>query len=313
MQADILGGIQINCWSDTDQLRDILLCSPPSLISAQNYSLEEHGFNELPSYQRLHDNYLELYKVLTDIGINVYNLENILSPQEEKKLEKCINRMFVRDIGCVIGNKIIAGSAALKAREEEFDIAKSALNSLFEYDLVETENVIEFGDLIIVNRNIVILNHGPRTRSESVKEILHVSRSQGFSTFLVLNIPNTFNRIHLDLMLNVINKNTFIADKSLANLNVTLYSNGKKELTDTFFNILGYIGIKVYWVKTNNCFSFNYLSINTETILISSCHCESFADIMKDNKIRVININSEELEKAGGSIRCSTLPLYRVS
>lgn len=302
---------KVKCWSETDELKEVLICSPSLTDIRDTNDLLLNGFNQFTTYEKLHDCYLELHQTLTENNVNVHNLANFIHPHEKENFNNCINRIFVRDVGGVVGNKFIIGKAALPAREQEFDISCSTLSKIFKNNIKKIENIVEFGDLMIVNSNFLILNYGLRTKVKSIEDILNISISQGFSVLMVLNIPYYYNRIHLDLMLNMIKEGTFIADRRLALLKVTLYVQGKKKTIDTFHNILKYLRIKVYWINTQKYFSFNFLNINTDTIIISSNHSDEIFNIMKENKIRLIKINSIELEKAGGSVRCATLPLCR--
>jgi arginine deiminase len=300
------------CRSEIGTLKSVAICSPATTIIKNQNDLFLHGFSEFIQYNILYDSYLKLQNIFNQNEVKVLNLSNYVPIEKEQIFSSCINRMFVRDVGAVVGNKLLIGKASLPSRKKEFGISEKILSNLFKNCVQVIENVVEFGDLLIINNNCIIVNFGVRSKIEALQDILKFSLSQGFYNLIILRIPSSYNRIHLDLTMNIVTEKACIADHKLALLRATLYKDGKKSFCDALVNIFKYLGIKTYWIANAESFIFNFLSINPETILINSKYHNIFRKILHESKIKTISIDLNEFEKAGGSVRCATLPLLRI-
>ncbi|MHC8523058.1 arginine deiminase family protein [Rossellomorea sp. H39__3] len=57
----------------------------------------------------------------------------------------------------------------------------------------------------------------------------------------------------------------------------------------------------------------NFLNLNPETLLVSTkMNRHILKDHPKRKKLRIIEVDVNELEKGGGGIRCMTLPFVRL-
>jgi arginine deiminase len=74
-------------------------------------------------------------------------------------------------------------------------------------------------------------------------------------------------------------------------------------------------GFEVYWLKEYDTVpDINFFNLDPETLLISKkAHKQMFKAHPKLEKKKFIEVEVTELEKAGGGIRCMTLPFRRKS
>lgn len=303
--------VAVNCWSETNELKSVIVCKPSPLNISEKEDLKQIGFKYPVTTEELLECYLRIKNIFQTYSIKTYDLSEFISKEKNSEYNGCVNRIFVRDVAGVIGNTVVLGKPALSSRNKEFEIAHSALQCMRTPSKENIDCLIEFGDLLILNRNVIIVNFGLRTERKAISQLASIAWKQGFQSLIVTCIPRRYKAIHLDLVFNVLKGNACVGDKRMAKLSSTILHPNGKIYHDSFINILNSLGIKVYWADRSTAFMYNFIALNNEEVLINSAYIGYFSSIFKECKITPITTNLTDLEKGGGSIRCATLPIYR--
>lgn len=304
---------QPNCWSEHDELKVVMLC-PPSKLDVPDLTIAENvGWSATVNHVKAMENFMELKGTLENAGVNVIDYSKELPNDAKTVSEQLINRYFVRDLACVLGNSILSGEAGSSLRRPEYPHAHSLLEKWFPEKLNKPPSTaLECGDVMILNKDAVLINIGMRTTLEAVESIKDRIFQEGFSEIAVIDLPRRADTLHLDMNCNVANANLMIAKSFMRYfpVHVVTANTGRFEMTEQFLNRHGF---DVYWLeKYNTIPDINFINLNPESLLISKqATKKQFMNHPQLQKKKLLEIDVTELEKGGGGIRCMTLPLVR--
>jgi arginine deiminase len=309
---------QPNCWSEHEELEVVMLCSPAKLDVPDIKTAEDVQWSSPVNHVIAHKNFLELKHAIEHAGVKVIDYSEELSKNDQRLSEQLINRFFVRDLACVFGNIILPGEARVSMRRPEYVHVHLLMEKWFpETFFINGNNDLkglEFGDVLILNRDAIFINVGLRTTIDSVERIKEKIFHAGFSEIGMIDLPRRSDTLHLDMNCNVANEDLVISKSFLRYfpVNVLTEKESRYEMPEQFLKRHGF---EVYWLKEYDTVpDINFFNLDPETLLISKkAHKQMFKAHPKLEKKKFIEVEVTELEKAGGGIRCMTLPFRRKS
>ncbi|MFB7156931.1 arginine deiminase family protein [Lysinibacillus sp. NPDC056232] len=308
-----MDSFQASCWSEHEELKVVMLCAPTILDVTDSTIAENVGWSATVNHVKAMENFMELKTTLENAGVKVIDYSKELTNDEKTVSEQLINRYFVRDLACVLGNSMFLGEAGSSLRRPEYPHAHSLLEKWFPEKLnKQPSTALECGDVMILNKDAVLINIGMRTTLEAVESIKGRIFQEGFSEIAIIDLPRRSDTLHLDMNCNVANANLVIAKNFMRYFPVHVFTaqTNRFAMTEQFLNRHGF---DVYWLeKYNTIPDINFINLNPETLLISKqASKEQWTKHPLLQKKNLIEIEVSELEKGGGGIRCMTLPLLR--
>ncbi|MFJ7732133.1 arginine deiminase family protein [Lysinibacillus sp. NPDC097231] len=309
-----MDSFQVNCWSEHEELKVVMLCAPSKLDVADLTTAENVGWSATVNHVKAMENFMEVKTTLENAGVKVIEYSKELSNEQQLLSEQLINRYFVRDLACVIGNQLLPGHTGSPLRRPEYPHAHSLLTKWFpqQFMIKSQPHPFECGDVLILNKDAVLINLGMRTTLEAIESIKNSIFHEGFSEIAVIDLPKGNDTLHLDMNCNVANFNLVIAKSFVRYFPVQVFSeqSNRFEMTEQFLNRHGF---DVYWLeKYKTIPDINFVNLDPETLLISKQatkqHFTKHPLLLKKN---LIEVEITELEKGGGGLRCMTLPLVR--
>ncbi|MFJ7406571.1 MULTISPECIES: arginine deiminase family protein [unclassified Lysinibacillus] len=306
---------QPSCWSEHGELTAVMLCAPSSLDVPDLKIAENVQWSAPVLHARAMENFMELKGTLQHAGVQVIDYSTELLADAQQLSEQLLNRYFVRDLACVFGNQMLSGEAGSSIRRPEYGHAHTLLEKWFPQNFKaskETGDVLEFGDVMVLNKDAVLINIGVRTTKQGVERVKQRIFEAGFSEIGIIDLPRSSDTLHLDMNCNVANEDVVIAKSFMRYFPVYVMtaSTTRFDMTEQFFNRHGF---DIYWLeKYNTIPDINFLNLNPETLLVSKkATKQQFKNHPKLQKKNIVEIEVTELEKGGGGIRCMTLPLVR--
>ena len=309
--------IQPEVWSEYGELETVLLCAPPIINISHSQTLEDVRWDAKVSHEKTNENFRAFKEVFQDAGVQVIDYAEHLAPEDRKFSEQLINRHFVRDLACVLGNTILPGEAGTFARRPEYLHAHLLMEKWFPDDtffINENDDIkaLECGDMMPLNRDAILINIGLRTSLESIAKIKNRIYEAGFSEIALISLPRRMDTLHLDMALNVANRDLIIAKHFIQHLPVQVLSEkeSRYEMSGEFLKRHGY---EVNWLeKYDTVPDINFIHLDPETLLMSKhANQKMIKSHSKMKNKRIVEVDVSELEKTGGGIRCMTLPLRR--
>jgi len=292
-----------------------MLCAPSKLDVPDVTIAENVGWSATVNHEKAMENFMELKTTLENVGVKVIDYSKELPNDVTTVSEQLINRYFVRDLACVIGNSIFLGEAGSSLRRPEYLHAHSLIEKWFPEKTLKVKQLsaaLECGDVLILNKDAVLINIGMRTTLEAVESIKDHIFQQGFSEIAIIDLPRRSDTLHLDMNCNVTNVNLVIAKNFIRYFPVHVFTaqTSRFEMPEQFLN---HHGFDVYWLeKYKTIPDINFINLNPETLLISKqATKQQWTKHPRLPKKNLIEIEVSELEKGGGGIRCMTLPLLR--
>lgn len=306
-----------SCYSEHGELKAVML-APPSKLDVPNQQIaDEVKWSQPVHYKKAEENFNEMKQAFEDAGVQVLVYTEELLEEDQTLSDQLINRIFVRDLACTIGKRLIPGAPSISMRKPEFSHAQPLLKKWFPQayaERVEDQvHALECGDVFVLNPDAVWVNIGRRTSRESIEQIMSLIFQEGFSEIGVIDLPRKAETLHLDMNVNVGDETLIIAKHFVRYFPVmTRYEKTKSryEMPNAFLKRHGF---EVHWLdhyETNP--DINFVNLDPETLLMSKKADNRW---MKNHPImqkkKIIEVDVSELEKAGGGLRCMTLPLLR--
>ncbi|WP_217587583.1 arginine deiminase family protein [Lentibacillus saliphilus] len=309
--------INPSCWSEHDELDIVMVCKPTELSIPNLQLAAEVQWNAPVHHEKAQENFRNLTIALKSEGIRVIDYSDLLSQEDQQLSRQLINRFFVRDLACVFGEQIVPGVAGTFMRAPEYDMAHRLMERSFARDTFvkwddDAHHPLEFGDVLVLNKDAVLINAGLRTSIEGIYKVKDDLFQAGFSEIGVMNLPRRTDTLHLDMNCNVAGDGIVVAKIFMRHFPVKVLTKGTVRY-GMFADFLKQHGFEVHWLERYNTIpDINFLNLSPDTILISQNADQSLlkSHPMLQHK-RIISIDVTELEKAGGGIRCMTLPLKR--
>lgn len=310
--------LQPNCWNEHDELKTVIVCSPSALDVPDQQTAEDVQWEKPVNQQKAMRNYEQMVSALETEGVEVIDYSKYLSKEESQLNEQLINRVFVRDLACVFGNTVLPGEAGTSMRKPEYTQSHLLFQQWFSQEqfLIHANNslkALEYGDVLVLNRDAVFINCGVRTSIDSVKTLKDNIFGAGFSEIGIIDLPRRADTLHLDMNCNVASNDVVLAKSYMRYLPIEVLTATQSsfQMMQPFMNRHGF---DVEWATEvkHTVADVNFLNINPETILISTnANKKLFHHHPKLKRKKWIEVEVNELEKGGGGIRCMTLPVER--
>ncbi|WP_330948717.1 arginine deiminase family protein [Virgibacillus sp. MG-45] len=306
------------CWNEYDTLKTVIICSPSKLTIPDQQTAKDIQWEQAVDHQKATENFEQLTSTLTELGVRVIDYAVHLPHKTQSFHEQLVNRYFVRDLACVFGETILPGKAGTSMRQPEYELFHPILETWiaephFQKEANNGWRALEFGDVLVLNKDAILINTGLRTSIDSIRSMKDFLFRAGFSEIGVVDLPRRADTLHLDMNCNVTGENTILAKSYMRFLPVQIITD-QSSTYKMFADYLKRHQYDVIWTSAvqNTVADINFLNIDPETILVSSQHTkEIFKNDITLTKKKRIEIDVTELEKGGGGIRCMTLPIER--
>ncbi|MCM3598088.1 arginine deiminase family protein [Metabacillus idriensis] len=302
------------CNSEIGTLREVILCSP-NKIDVSGSEVSAVGFkNNFDSLAAIEEHFTLKSKIM-NFGCTVHDI----STESNNDLwNRLVNRIFVRDVAGVFGDKLILGRSDSEIRRPDFMYSQDFFSDLFDSKDVchlPEEVSLEFGDFMILNENCVIINVGHRSNVNQYI-LAKFLFDLGLEEVAFISLPKTIESLHLDVVCNILGKNQFLAAPFLKFIPVSIYKNNAvNQLPEVQFttidNFVHRHGYSIYWLPNKEYLIdyTNFINLDKTTALVSQEILEFYRETFKNMNFIGVNINN--LQNGAGGIRCLTLPVLR--
>ena len=277
------------------QLIKVMVVSPPSVITSFNdlivnpvQAFHSQGKEDVVEKKPLAtQQYSKLLSLLKVLGIElVYS--NV------KPGRAGHTPLFTRDVGIIIGDKVLPSVMKYEYREGEVEGIKQNISK--KHIIKDSRPyTIEGGDFALLSPNLALVGIGPRTNELS----LDVLRDHFTKTEFVPVYPvHSDKAFHIDTVLGIVGKTTIVCIPEW--------------IPNDIINLLrskGYHLIEASKDEFTTCCT-NVLAIGDKKV-ISAAENKKTNQTMRQNGIEVIEVELSDILTQGGGPHCLTLPLVR--
>lgn len=243
------------------------------------------GYPDIPLMQEQHD---AMTKVLRDEGIEVINWDD---PRHEWP-----NMTFARDFAEMTPNGAIMSRYAFVFHQGETPIGQKLMADLGVpiVGAIQGKGTMEGGSFCLMDPHTAVVGRSVRINDEGIDEMRRLLSYQGID-LIVIDMPAFY--IHLDEAFIPVDR-----DKILCSTFI---------LPFWFLDLMEKRGYKIIETDrddpflTNNC-----LTLEPGKVLFSAKGTRTIRNLQAAG-VEVIPVDISEINKLGGGIHCSTLPILR--
>lgn len=240
----------------------------------------------LPNLELMQEQHDKLVDVLKSFGADIVYLEKNI------KYSKSIN---VRDIMNVVPGGGIINRLAPKMRQGE---EKALVKTIARIDFpivgsIIGEGIFEGGSFGFLTPELAFAGHSKRGNTTGINQLKNILSNLGIN---LLTISLVGHSLHTDSAFLMIDKNVALINSS--------------RLPYWFLEKLDELKIKAIELPRDEFWGINSLVVEPGTILVTSTAVRT-KERLEQHGLNVIPIEYSEMQKSGGGIHCSTLPLQR--
>lgn len=245
---------------------------------------ERGGVKDLPGAAEAHANLLD---VLSKNGVElVFSKVNPIKDGHTP--------LFTRDIGVIIDNVVIPSQMRYDYRSVE---VPQLVNKISEFNLyIPNEDYkIEGGDVMFLEKNLLLIGIGPRTNEAGLNVLRNLFPEKEFVAFSTVREEEAF---HIDTNLGILgNKHMVYLPDLVPQKIVTLLKNR------------GYTFVEAEASEHDTCCT-NILAIDDRKIIAPAENPITNRRI-RESGVEVIEVSLKDILSFGGGPHCLTLPLVR--
>jgi len=245
---------------------------------------------EYPTAEQLKQEYQNYVSVLKRYGVQVV--------RPDSSLANSFDYTCPRDIGFVIGNKIVIANMGVKSRSQEFETVRPYIEAIPDVEIIKMPEkaLAEGGDVIVMGRYLLV-GINKRTNRQGYHFLRDTFEPFGWNV-----VPVYHEQLHLDCCFNPLGLgHALIHPKSLLDKNpVSTMKVLKKQKWVTVTD------------EEREHLAPNVLSIAPNVIIgRKSPHLSRINSLLKDLAYTIEEVRFDGIPATGGSFRCASMALSR--
>lgn len=256
-------------------------------------------------------------------------------------LDPLPNLYFTRDPGAVIGDGVVVNRMTFTARRRESLFIKRVMTAhpafadVLVYDQINSQSLIEGGDILILNEKVIAVGISQRTSAQGVEALAKklFAKKEGVEKIIAIKIPNQRAMMHLDTVFTMVDVDKFTIHPDILSQNgeidcyllePTIEDPGVKitcerDLQQLLKRVLGLselvlvpcgggdpiAGPREQWNDGSNTLAI------APGVVITYDRNYVTNNLLRSVGVKVLEIPSGELSRGRGGPRCMSMPLHR--
>lgn len=307
----IINSLEIYGAEKLGQLKKVMLHSPEySIRRVKETNLNFYLFDKVPDYDRFIDEHYAYGKLLTDNGVEVYELSNLIVNNREL-MSYLPNLPYLNDSSVITSKGAIISTMCPGGRQYEEIVVREALTALGIPILHDCGPGEQFEGLITLSPNTLFVADTERHSKESVERFF-IFALQHFQNIVYVEVPKARRFMHPDMIFNRISDqlglvfppaflNCWLVQKnSRQKIDFMTWSKQRKlELIPISDEEQQKWGTSFVTLEPNHVINYD-ISLKPTT-----------QKLLESMGVRFTQFHPDALLAGGGSLRCLTLRLLR--
>ena len=187
------------------QLKKVMLhCPEQSLRRVNDINMQFYLFDKVPDYDRYIDEHNGYRKLLTDHGVEVYELSDLIADNRQL-MSYLPNLAYLNDIAVITGKGAILSTMCQGGRQYEEIVVGEALTALGIPVLHACEPGEQFEGSIALSPTTLFVADTERHSKASIERFLNFAQ-QHFEDIIYAEIPQARRFMHPDMIFNMISE-----------------------------------------------------------------------------------------------------------
>lgn len=293
------------------QLKKVMLHSPEySIRRVKETNLNFYLFDKVPDYDRFIDEHYAYGKLLTDNGVEVYELSNLIVNNREL-MSYLPNLPYLNDSSVITSKGAIISTMCPGGRQYEEIVVREALTALgipIQHDCGPGE---QFEGLITLSPNTLFVADTERHSKESVERFF-IFALQHYQNIVYVEVPQARRFMHPDMIFNRISDHLGLIFPP-AFLNCWLIQKSSRQKIDF-----------ITWAKQRDMelipisdeeqqkWGTSFVALEPNHVINYDISLKPTTQkLLESMGVRFTQFHPDAMLAGGGSLRCLTLRLLR--
>lgn len=270
-------------------------------------------------------------------GIFAFEVKSKIA--KERLINPLPNMYYVRDPLSCLGNGVMISKMHSAVRQRETFFIDFIFQHHFAYKKVpiyysnKQTSSLEGGDVFVINAKTIIVGMSQRSQKEAIDAFAYnlQKHQTSFVNLYVFDIPKQKNLMHLDTWITMVAANKFLYSPNLLHQLAIYHLDLKqkkiiwkpiKQDLATFLTYLvqqqvilipvgGKNALQVEIDIETNFDAANFLTLQPNLVIGYDRNPKTIA-ALRENGVKIISWNGDQLSLGQGATRCMTMPLLRV-
>ncbi len=292
-------------------LKKVLLHSPEySIRRVKETNLKFYLFDKVPDYDRFIDEHYAYRKLLTDNGVEVYELSNLIVNNREL-MSYLPNLPYLNDSSVITSKGAVISTMCPGGRQYEEIVVREALTTLAIPILHDCGPGEQFEGLITLSPNTLFVADTERHSKESVERFF-IFALQHFQNIVYVEVPQARRFMHPDMIFSRISDQLGLVFPP-AFLNCWLIQKNRRQKIDF-----------ITWSKQRNMelipisdeeqqkWGTSFVTLEPNHVINYDISLKPTTQkVLESMGVRFTQFHPDALLAGGGSLRCLTLRLLR--
>lgn len=293
------------------QLKKVMLHSPEySIRRVKKTNLDFYLFDKVPDYDRFIDEHYAYRKLLTDNGVEVYELSNLIVNNREL-MSYLPNLPYLNDSSVITSKGAIISTMCPGGRQYEEIVVREALTALGIPILHDCGPGEQFEGLITLSPNTLFVADTERHSKESVERFF-IFALQHFQNIVYVEVPQARRFMHPDMIFNRISdKLGLIFPPAFLNCWL-IQKNSRQKIDFMTWSKQRKMELIPLSDKEQQKWGTSFVTLEPNHIINYDISLKPTTQkLLESMGVRFTQFHPDALLAGGGSLRCLTLRLLR--
>ena len=301
---------------ESGALKRVMVHHPGKELKLANTDPVAHHFDQPVNIQRFISNHQELVDALSDAGVEVLLVRDLISDNEYalEQSYKTPNLVFVRDSSSMTDDGVLLFRMGLPSRRKETPVILAAheANNVPVAFRMKAPDSFEGGGFALIEGGVAVAGLCDRSTQGALDQMgTYLLEKKLVDLFVQLNMPEGV--VHIDGEFCELPGRLALIHPEIMEKVPTVFTTRNEKWSGSFIEWLREKNWDILEITDQECIDMaaNFLTIDKDLVFHYTGNLRVMQEC-KERGIDVVQIPGEEMRKGMGGIHCMTCPVLRV-